>query len=362
MPDPTSSAVTVVTRTKDRALLLDRAVRSVMQQTHGNLRQVIVNDGGDPGAVDAVVAARRDEVQGRVQVVHRATSSGMEAATNAGLRADDAPFVAVLDDDDSWHPTFLERTVGALEDAGAMGVVTGTRAVYEDTDYGDIRFLESFDFDPLADIRPAEATWPPAPPNSLFRLLSGNQFPPCSFVYRRAALDEVGVYDERLPVLGDWDFNIRFLLRYEILHIAEPLAYYHHRIGESGRDGNSVSRADDLHDQVRSQLLDRYLRQDLERGQVGVGVLTNLLHQLRAERADDLAARARLSGRLDALEQMLEARSPEPGAAGPGGAAAPEGDRTGATPVTGAEPDGRSAGGRTRRKRWGGPPAGGRPA
>lgn len=333
-----------MTRTKDRALLLDRAVRSVMQQTYPGLRQVIVNDGGDPATVDTVVEARRHEAHGRVEVVHLATSVGMEGATNAGLRVGDTPFVAVLDDDDSWHPSFLERTVGALEASGAMGVVTDTRAVYEDTDYGDIRFLESFDFDPLADVRTAaEPGRPSRAPNSLFRMLSGNQFPPCAFVYRRAALDEVGMYDEGLPVLGDWDFNIRFLLRYEILHIAEPLAYYHHRIGRAGRDGNSVSRAEDLHDRVRSQLLDRYLRRDLEQGVVGVGVLANLLHQLRSERAEDVAARHQLMARLDSMDQAIDALSRAAGAA-PGAAVA-------ATPPdAGVEADGRSIGGRVRNR------------
>ncbi len=324
-------SVAVVTRTQDRTILLDRAVRSVMQQTFPDLHMIIVNDGGDPRAVDQVVDAHRDLVRRRVTVVHHDSATGMEAATNAGLRAGDSQFVAVLDDDDSWHPTFLERTVGALQATGAMGVVTDTQAVYEDTDYGDIRFLESFLFDAMADVRPPSGPGdgrPPLAPNSLFRLLSGNQFPPCSFVYRRSALDEVGIYDERLPVLGDWDFNIRFLLRYDIHHLAEPLAYYHHRKGESGEPGNSVSRDDNLHDRVRRELLDRYLRHDLEEGRLGVGVLANALHQWREQRAEDLAAQGLVSARLDSIERSLAALAERPESAPAGGPGAMASDGT----------------------------------
>jgi glycosyltransferase involved in cell wall biosynthesis len=300
-------SVAVVTRTQDRTILLDRAIRSVMQQTLPDLHMIIVNDGGDPRAVEEVVEALASEVRGRVTVVHHDAAQGMEAATNAGLRAGDSQFVTVLDDDDSWHPRFLERTVGVLESTGAMGIVTDTQAVYEDVDYGDVRFLTSFPFDPMDHVRspsaPREGGRPPGP-NGLFGLLAWNQFPPSSFVYRRSALGEVGIYDESLPVLGDWDFNIRFARRYDIHYIAQPLAYYHQRKGESGESDNSVSR-NDLHDRVRGQLLDRYLRHDLERGTVGVGVLTNALHEWRRWRSDDLAAQARVMERLDSIEQSL---------------------------------------------------------
>jgi GT2 family glycosyltransferase len=329
VPEPVT--VAVVTRTRDRPLLLDRAVRSVMQQTFSDLSMVIVNDGGDPGAVEALVEAHRGRVQGRAVVVHHETSRGMEAATNAGLAATDSRFVAVLDDDDTWHPRFLECTVDTLERTGAAGVVTDTQAVYEDTDYGDIRFLESFPFDPMADVAPVA---PPAvpgrrlPPTSLFRLLSGNQFPPCSFVYRREALDEVGGYDESLPVLGDWDFNLRFQRRYDVEYLDVPLAYYHHRKGESGEPGNSVSHPEQLHDRVRTQLLNRYLRRDLDDRVAGVGVLANALHHSRVQRADDLAALAALTARLDSIDQALgELADRLEGLAGPAGR------RSGDTPV-----------------------------
>src|ERR1039458_5976256 len=77
---PDAATVTVVTRTQDRPILLDRAVRSVMQQTLGNLQMVIVNDGGDSGTVEELLEARRDQVQGRAKVVHHEAPRGMEEA------------------------------------------------------------------------------------------------------------------------------------------------------------------------------------------------------------------------------------------------------------------------------------------
>ncbi|WP_422115332.1 glycosyltransferase [Brachybacterium sp. UNK5269] len=39
----------------------------------------------------------------------------MEAASNHGLRETTAPAVAVHDDDDTWHATFLQETLAHLE-------------------------------------------------------------------------------------------------------------------------------------------------------------------------------------------------------------------------------------------------------
>jgi len=297
---PVNPSVAIVTRTKNRPLLLDRAIRSVMQQTLQDLQMVIVNDGGDRTSVDAVITSRRDEARGRIMVIHHDESQGMEAASNVGILASDSRYVAILDDDDSWHPRFLELTTTTAEHSGSMGTVTDARVVIEATEYGDIRLSEWFDFDPTAGPWMARR-----PPTDLFRLISWNQFPPCSFVYRRAVLDEVGLYDETLPVLGDWDFNLRVLLRYPIDYLPQPLAYYHHRADSDDKFGNSVHSNEDLHEKVRIQLLDRYFRADLDRGILGVGFLSNLLYDLRQTRTADRSAYEDIQTRLSRLEKSV---------------------------------------------------------
>src|SRR5262245_30610588 len=122
-----SRSVTIITRTKDRPLLLERAIGSVLAQGFTDFEHVIVNDGGRPEAVDALVAKRSTAYAGRVRVIHRTESGGMESATNAGLSASTSRFVALLDDDDTWEPRFLDATIGFLlgpKPASVRGVVT----------------------------------------------------------------------------------------------------------------------------------------------------------------------------------------------------------------------------------------------
>jgi hypothetical protein len=181
-----------------------------------------------------------------------------------------------------------------------MGTVTNTRAVIETTEYDDIRLSEWFDFDPTA------GPWMAyRPPTDLFRLISWNQFPPCSFVYRRDALADVGYYDDTLPVLGDWDFNLRFFLRHRVDHLPLALAYYHHRTEARRGLANSV-QGEQLHEQVRLRLLERYLRADLEQGVLGVGFLSNLLYDLRQTGSAQHAATDSLDHRLRGLEESVD--------------------------------------------------------
>lgn len=298
------ATVAVVTRTKNREILLDRAIRSVMQQTLDDLHMVIVNDGGDPGPVDDLVKGHQDIIEGRVTVVHHPESKGMEAASNAGIRAVDSRYVTLLDDDDSWHPTFLERTTRQMAESGNPGVVTATRIFVERVDRGDIRLLESLLFnqvvyeDQESDDETGVIDWSREPeakvtdrvrelnttrlrPTSLLRLLATNQWPVNSFVYSREVLDVIGYYDESLPVLGDWDFNLRFFRNFDVDYIDEDLAYYHHRQLGSGALGNTVNAEDRSHERGHEQLINRYLREDLERGSLGMGFLTNLMYHER---------------------------------------------------------------------------------
>jgi hypothetical protein len=47
----------------------------------------------------------------------------------------------------------------------------------------------------------------------LSEMACGNFFPPIAFLFRRAVLDRIGGFNEALPVLGDWFFNLEFCWR-----------------------------------------------------------------------------------------------------------------------------------------------------
>ncbi len=277
------ATLAIITRTKNRGLFLRRAMESVVGQYNRTFVWVIVNDGGDRDDVEAVAAeAERRGVP--VVVVHRAESLGMEAASNAGLAATDSEFVVLHDDDDTWDPHFVPETINYLDrNPSKGGVVVRTTKVVERIDAkGAIRTIGRKPFNPeLHSVHLSE-------------MAERNLFPPISFVYRRSVIDTIGRYDPSLPVLGDWDFNLRFLSRFDIGVHPAALANYHFRPGSSGAAGNTVAAGVDLHVEWDAAIRNRLLRKDLDSGVVGLG---------------HLVAAGRRSVNLDrTLQPMLAAR------------------------------------------------------
>ena len=264
--------VAVVTRTKNRAILLERAIHSVLEQKFHDWTHVIVNDGGDAEEVQRVLAPNLDAYRGRVVVINNPASVGMEAASNIGIRACTSEFVVIHDDDDSWEPDFLASCVEFMDstnkpqlDCQYGGVVTHSLRVIEEMDGQDVRRVEAEPFN----------AWMSS--ISLFRLAAGNTFPPISFLFRRDVWEEVGCFREELPVLGDWDFHLRVCARYEIGLIPELLANYHHRATiQSGDYGNTVFVADAKHRAYENLYRNELLRRDLETGKTGLGFLVNV--------------------------------------------------------------------------------------
>lgn len=250
-PSDGGARVNIVMRTRNRKVLLERAIADVLAQDDSRWFLTIVNDGGRRDLVDAAVAARRSELGDRVQVLHRAESTGMEAAANAGIRSRLTDFVAIHDDDDTWAAGFLRRTIERL-DAHPHEVAVGVRTeiVWEMIDGPVVRETSREVFLPWLE----QVT--------LGDMLRFNTCVPISMLYRRDALDAVGLFDESLDVVGDWECHLRLAARGPIGFIAEPaLAYWHQRPHATGDAGNSVIALRDAHRTTDRRVRDARLRE-----------------------------------------------------------------------------------------------------
>ena len=262
------TSVAIVLRTKNRPLFLRRALGSIFAQTFSDFVVVVVNDAGEQPPVDAVVKEYADRANGRIRVVHNAHSKGREAAMNAGVSASESTYLTIHDDDDTWAPTFLDQSVRHLENSADHAVAVRTEVVYEHVDGDEItvdrREILTSDLSQI----------------SLAEMLRHNYAPPISLLYRRDVHDAVGLYDETLPVLADWEFNLRLLSRFTVGFIdGPPLAFWHQRPASVGDEGNSVVTAQQDHARCEIEIRDRYLRGDLVRN-AHLGTLLYLTEML----------------------------------------------------------------------------------
>lgn len=267
--------VSIITRTKNRLLFLARSILSVQQQGYQDWEIVIVNDGGDAAALEQLLSQVPDVIRHKITVVHHATSQGRWAAANAGLKAAHGEFIVIHDDDDSWHETFLDTMVATLDSQppSVAGVVCHTQYIDEVVFDG---------FVTRKGVRPFN-NW--LRNVTLFRMASRNFIPPISFLYRAHIHKELGLYREELPVLGDWDFYMRLLSRFDIQLVPRVLANYHLRPADAGGQfGNSVAAGLQTHVAVEAKILNALLRQDLVEGNIGLGTIANIAYDLREVR------------------------------------------------------------------------------
>ena len=306
-----SPTVAILVRTKDRPRFLSRTLENIAQQTFTDYTVCVINDGGDEQATRAVIEASplgsNAQDSSRVQLL---TTSGdnMEAASNAGLAATTSEYVAIHDDDDLWAPEFLERTIAALEESGALMCTTRIVERYErENADGEFEVYEERIFhDGL-------------PGMGLQFLFRTNRAVPIGILYRRSLHELVGFYDESLPVVGDWEFNMRAASVADILLVDEPLAYWSLRPDAEGSDANSVKRQAD-HARFDSLVRARAIREDLQAGarpgaylyqaHLAADLERRVIdgHDLTRESLDILRSIESRLERIEARQQAIEAR------------------------------------------------------
>lgn len=312
MPSPT---VAVLVRTKDRPRFLRRALANIAKQTFTDYTVCVINDGGDESATRAILQASplAHLLEGDAPRLMLLTTGGgnMEAASNAGLAATDSEFVAIHDDDDLWAPEFLERTIGALCASDAL--ICSTRVVerYErETPEGEFEVYEERIFhDGL-------------PGFGLQFLYRTNRAVPIGILYRRHLHELVGPYDESLPVVGDWEFNLRAAAVTEMLLVDEPLAYWSLRPQADGAEANSVQRQAE-HARFDASVRARAIRDDLQSGGrpgpylYQAHLMADLErrvidgHDLTRESLDLLRSLGERLERIEARQVVMEARQRE---------------------------------------------------
>ena len=264
--------IAIITRTKDRVLLLERAFRSILDQTYDDWFLMVVNDGGAPEPVDQLVERYHTEFAGRIAVLHNPAAMGMEAASNLGIAHSESESLVIHDDDDSWASTYLQMCLDELEQVrrtlpSVQGVISHATEVKEHIVEGNAIVIDSME--PFN-------VWVGNGLLSLYRMAQSNIFPPISFLYRREALDAIGPYRADLPVLGDWEFNLRFMARFDICIVPSALAFYHQRTsGAESQLGNSIGAGRALHIRYDQLLRNEFLRADLHGAGNGLGILMN---------------------------------------------------------------------------------------
>lgn len=274
--DAPAAIVAVITRTMNRPIFLRRALESVGKQTFRDYLHIIVSDGGDIEATRNAINTANIE-HSRVVLIDNVVNRGMEAASNIAINSCRSKYIVIHDDDDTWEPNFLHETVSFLEGGKGdvyAGVISKTNYVSEEVTHEGV---EIHHISPYQD-------WVQSV--SLGEMLVGNFFAPISFLFRREVYEKVGGYNEAYPVLGDWEFNIRFLMEANIGVVGKPLANYHHRDrGDTNVFGNTVISGASKHAEYAAVVRNNLIRKAYKENNPALATLAGLGTHLEEQRS-----------------------------------------------------------------------------
>lgn len=103
--------ISVILPVHNRADVLPRAIRSVLEQEFSDFELIVVDDGSTDSSSNVVEGFGDD----RIRLVRLDRNRGGNAARNEGIRAARAPLIAFLDSDDCYLPNKLGRIVAEFD-------------------------------------------------------------------------------------------------------------------------------------------------------------------------------------------------------------------------------------------------------
>jgi glycosyltransferase involved in cell wall biosynthesis len=179
---------------------LEAAVDSILEQTFDDFEFLIVDDASTDESAE-ILAAYDDS---RIRILRNEENEGLTWSLNRALDAARGTYIARQDADDLSDPDRLRRQIEYMDSHPGVAVLgTGAEIIDEDGDRLNRRCV-------LA--RP-----------TLTDLHKKNHIIHGSILARRAALEDVGGYDELFRYSQDYDLWLRIAEDYEIRNLPEPL-------------------------------------------------------------------------------------------------------------------------------------------
>jgi glycosyltransferase involved in cell wall biosynthesis len=208
-------AVSVVIPLYNTEQFIERAVRSVLNQTVQEFEIIVVDDGSTDSGYQKVVQIE----DARIKVIHQ-ENQGVSVARNTGIENASAALIAFLDADDEWKSNHLEKMLSLVSQFPECVLFA---AGYETRRY-DGSIWHSRDLFPV--------DWAGILPD-FYKVMSSFPFITSSVVVKKAVLTEVGGFPVGVKFGQDFALWLRCSLVGKFAYVNQPLAIIHRDVTTS---------------------------------------------------------------------------------------------------------------------------------
>jgi glycosyltransferase involved in cell wall biosynthesis len=197
--------VSVILPTYNRAHIIEKAIQSVLKQTYQDFEIIIIDDGSKDDTEKIIRGFQ--EKDNRIKYIRFEENKGAAAARNAGINMSKGEYITFQDSDDEWVIDKLEKQMKVIETSSENIVV-----------YCGFWRIDGDEKTYIPDINISNREG-----NIHKELLKRNFIGTPSILLLKKNLEKIGMFDENLSRLQDWDLAIRLSKYYNFKLIDEPL-------------------------------------------------------------------------------------------------------------------------------------------
>jgi glycosyltransferase involved in cell wall biosynthesis len=201
--------VSAVIPTFNRGHCLLRAINSVLAQTTPVDEIIVVDDGSDDKTYDLLVKSELLDMRGQLPNIRYLyqENKGVSAARNLGIKEAENEYIALLDSDDAWAETKIERQALKLEKKKFSCRITHTEEIW---------------------LKDGQRINPKKKHKKSGGFIFEKCLPLCcispsSVLLHRTLFNDYGFFDEKLPACEDYDMWLRLCAFEEVLFVEEAL-------------------------------------------------------------------------------------------------------------------------------------------
>lgn len=228
-----SPKISVIIPTYNRALLLKKAIESVLNQTVQDYEIIVIDDGSTDDTREIVNSFSSPKIKYLYQ-----KNSGRSHARNQGLKIAKGRYIAYLDSDDMFLPDKLERQISILDENKDFGMVYTSARVFDENG------IELFNQDKFGNKRLYyEATDTGWIYNKIAFYIPLTIILP-SVIVRSEIQKKVGYFDVNLHRFEDTDMWRRISKECKIYAMSEPLCIIR------THSGNKMEHPDDVYNSI----------------------------------------------------------------------------------------------------------------
>lgn len=202
-----SPEISVIIPAYNREQTIQRAIKSVLEQTYQNYEIIVVDDGSRDNTVHIVEQMAMSDP--RIRLIKLPKNMGAMAARNVGIRSAQGKWIAFLDSDDMYLPRSLELRLAKVNDEH-LKVVHSECYVIRPNDID----MSYFEVPPIQGISSYKQLL--QKPGPMFQAL----------LISRDAIEKIGYLDETIIAYQEWDTAIRLSMSYEFGYVPEPTFVY----------------------------------------------------------------------------------------------------------------------------------------